>query len=98
MTPLQTNGPALVHHLRNWKAQGVDLETMQLMMEEFARHPEWCRNARRPPWRVFVGRRDELASMVSYSQRNDPANRRWSGGGDEYWTAHGRTPRVSSVV
>jgi hypothetical protein len=94
MTPLQTNGPALASHLNRWKLQGVDLETMKLMMEEFARHPEWCRRSRKTPWQVFVGRRGELASLLAYRMRKDPANRRWSNGRD--WFS--LTPRVNSAV
>ena len=96
MTPLQTNGPALAHHLNQWKLQGIDLSTMQLMMEEFARHPEWCRRSRKPPWRVFIARRDELASIVAFRKRKDPARRRWSGGRDYFLSPP--TPRVVSVI
>jgi hypothetical protein len=76
MTPLQINGAALAHHLNRWKLQGVDLLTMKRMMEEFAKHPAWCRNARRPPWRVFVGKREDLASLVASNQRRHPGNNR----------------------
>jgi hypothetical protein len=94
MNPLQTNGAALTQHLNRWRLQGVDMLTIQLMMEEFARHPEWCRGARRPPWRVFVGRRDEIASIVAFRKTKDPSNRRWSGSGKEFWLGR-HTPRVN---
>jgi hypothetical protein len=76
MNPLQINGAALTNHLNRWKLQGIDFTTMKRMMEEFARHPEWCRGARVSPWRVFVGRRGELASLVASNQRRHPGNNR----------------------
>jgi hypothetical protein len=84
---------ALINHLSQWQDQGVDRRTMKLMMVEFSQHPDWCRVSGKPPWQVFVGRRDQLASLVASRQRNDPANRRWSGGGDAYWLGH--TSRVN---
>lgn len=86
-------GPALAHHMNRWQAQGLDLKTIELMVREFARHPEWCRRSKVPPWRVFIAKQDELRSRVEYQRRKDPANRRWSGGRD-YW--FGLTPAVNS--
>jgi hypothetical protein len=91
MTPLHTNGPALAHHLNRWKLQGINLNTMGLMMEEFARHPEWCQRSRKPPWRIFIAKHDELVSLVTHRQGNDPSNRRWDG---IDWLSC-RTPRVN---
>lgn len=92
MNPLQTNSHALAHQLNQWKLQGVDLGVMQLMMEEFVRHPEWCRRSRKPPWQVFIGMRGELASIVAFRKRKDPVRRRWSDG--TWLTSH--TPRAIS--
>lgn len=86
---LDSNVHGLAHHLNRWKTGGIDLETMELMMEEFARHPEWCRRSRKPPWRLFVAKADELLSAVTYRQKKDPANRRWSTDRDDtYWFGH----------
>jgi hypothetical protein len=77
MVPLQTNGPALAHHLNRWKLQGVDLSFMKLMMEEFVRHPEWCRHSTRPPWRVFVSRREDLSGLVVQRAKQNTRSKDW---------------------
>jgi hypothetical protein len=97
MNPLQANFPALASHLNRWKAQGVDLSTMRLMMEEFVNHPDWCHRSNRSPWRVFISRREELVSIVLQRQQRDPAARRFSDnpiGQGSYWNRH--TPRAYS--
>lgn len=90
----QANYAGLIHNLNRWRLQGFSIETMELMMDEFANHPDWCRRSRVPPWRVFVAKREDLASLVAYRKRKDPANRRWSGGKD--WFGH--TPAVNSLA
>jgi len=94
MNPLQTNAFALAHHLNRWKLQGIEISTMRLMMEEFARHPEWCHRSKKSPWQVFVGRRGDLASLVATQQRKDPGARTGTIRGASYWDCH--TPRAYS--
>jgi hypothetical protein len=94
---LQSNWPALARGLKLWKANfGVSTGTIQLMMDEFGRHPEWCRASNKPPWRIFLARRDELASLMETRRRRDPGNRRYSAGqGKEFWLG-GHTARAYS--
>jgi hypothetical protein len=88
--------PALAHHLNQWKTQGVTINTIRLLMDEFGRHPEWIRRSNKPPWRVFVAMRDDLEALLATRQRRDPGNRKWSAGqGDEYWLGR-HTPRSYS--
>jgi hypothetical protein len=91
----QSNWPALARNLKLWETNfGINIDMMRLMMEEFGQHPEWCRRSRRPPWRVFLSRRDELATLVITRRRRDPANRKYSAGkGPEYWFGH-HVPRA----
>lgn len=88
VTPLQTNYPALASHLRRWHEAGVSINDIRMLMEEFVKHPEWVRRSSKPPWQVFVGRRDQLASLVARQQRRDPGNRKFLT--DDHWTYHPR--------
>jgi len=96
MNPLQANAPALAHHLNRWKLQGIEVTVIRLMMEEFARHPEWCRRSQKSPWQVFVGRRGDLASLVAAQQARDPGARTGTIRGAGYWDHP--TPRAYSPV
>jgi hypothetical protein len=88
--------PALAHHLNRWKADGINVRTLQLMMDIFGQHPEWCRRSDKPAWRVFVGRRDTLEALIIAERNQDPGNRRFSTGqGREYWLGR-RTSRAYS--
>jgi len=78
--PYQHNWPALVAQIRRWP---YDLDFVRLMMEEFSRHPEWCKG--RAPWRVFVGRRQVLVDLVLTRQKREPTR---------FWDRH--SPLASS--
>jgi len=93
---LQSNWPALARNLKLWKINyGASVDTIQHMMEEFARHPEWIRQSNKPPWRVFLARRDELAALIETRRRRDPGNRKYSAGqGKDYWIPR-PTPRLN---
>jgi hypothetical protein len=60
----------------------VDLPFVRRMMEEFVRHPLWCKRSRRPAWQVFVGRREELLKLVLIQRRRNPHHRDQS---KEFW-------------
>jgi hypothetical protein len=69
---------------------------MKLMMDEFGKHADWCRRSKKPAWRIFLARYDELLALVTSQQRRDPANRKFSTGkGKEYWLDR-HTPRAYS--
>jgi hypothetical protein len=67
--PFQRNWPALARNLKLWHKDGMNWDFMRWMMEEFAKHPEWCRRAKTPPWRVFLARKQELVTMVLHEQQ-----------------------------
>jgi len=95
-TPLQSNWPALAINLKRWPEKyGIDFPLVHQMMEEFARHPEWCRRSRNAPWRVFLTHRQDLVDRVLHQQRKDPAARVGHLRGEEYWFG-GHTPRAYS--
>jgi len=94
---LQSNWPALAKNLKLWKVNyGATITSIQQMMDEFARHPEWCRASNKPPWRIFLAKRDELATLAAAQQARDPGNRKYSAGqGRDYWFGR-HTPRAYS--
>jgi hypothetical protein len=67
--PLQRNSAALADNLKRWHRDGMEWTFIEQMMEEFAKHPEWCRRAKTPPWRVFLARKQELVTMVLHEQQ-----------------------------
>jgi hypothetical protein len=67
--PLQSNWPALAKALKLWRKQGIEWSFMEQMMEEFAKHPEWCERSNNPPWKVFVIHRAELVTLVEHQQQ-----------------------------
>lgn len=87
----------LARRLRQWEEEeGIDLNLSRQMMEEFVRHPEWCRSSTKLPWEVFVYRKNKLMSLVTNRLRRDPANRRYSSSnGAEYWLSRSAGNRHS---
>ena len=74
----------LARQLGNWKQAGISLTTIQAMMDEFAKHPDWCKKTT-PPWKTFLIKRHELTKLITERQhqarrsaRNDPTV--WGGG------------------
>ena len=88
------NGGALGANIKQWIQQGMSVSTVRDMIEEFVKHPEWCRRSRASVWKVFVYRRDELATILATRQRRDPGNRKYAIG-TEYWLGR-HTPRAYS--
>jgi hypothetical protein len=87
MTPLQAEDcfAVLGNNLRKWHCDlDVSINDIRLMMEEFIRHPEWCRRSQRSPWQVFLSRRLQLAGLIAYNKRQHPGNRRFVTD-DEHW-------------
>jgi len=64
------NAPALAHQIASWHRDGTDLDFVRDMMDVFGEHPDWCAEARVPPWKVFIWKRNELAGMVKRRQRH----------------------------
>jgi len=97
-TPLDhfmLNWPALAHNLKLWQTNfDIGIPMMKLMMDEFARHPEWIRRSKTPPWRIFIAKREQLASMIVAQQRKDPGARTGTIRGASYWDRP--TPRAYS--
>jgi len=97
--PAQCKPEALAHNLKTWKRQyGIGLDTLRLMMEEFARHPDWWRRSDKPPWRVFLARRDELTTLIAKRQRRDPSRREpGERKGRDYWLGRHTTTSYSTA-
>jgi len=88
----------LARHLRLWQENyGITNVQAQEMMEEFVKHPQWCLRSSSVAWRVFVGHREQLLSIIATRQRRDPSRYgREQGAG--FWLSGGRhTPRSYSV-
>jgi hypothetical protein len=86
LNPLQSNWQALASQLNRWHSQGVEWVFVHRMMEEFAKHPDWCRRSKRSPWRVFLSRREELAGLIISQQRQQPYSRRFRDlRGESFW-------------
>lgn len=71
LLPPEMKWLALSGRIKVWiEEEGLSYEFIEDMMWEFGRHPEWARKSRRPAWLVFLGRKQELASLVaSHRQR-----------------------------
>lgn len=68
---------AFAKNLRDWHDKHeISYDTIRLMMEEFVRHPEWCRRSRGAPWKVFLSRRSQILSLLDAQRGFDPSNRR----------------------
>jgi hypothetical protein len=79
--------PAFSKNIRDWhEKDGITYDQIRLMMEEFALHPEWCRRSNQMPWKVFLSRRDQIASLISTRMRRDPSRREpGERKGQDYW-------------
>lgn len=86
----------LARNLKGWHDRRlIDYSLIELMMQEFAVHPEWCRGSSTPAWKVFLANRAQLEYLVEERRRRDPGNRRYAPGGHDYWLRR-HTPRATS--
>jgi hypothetical protein len=64
LLPPEMKWLALANQISIWLEEGLDPKFIEDTMWEFGRHPEWARKSRRPAWRVFLSRKQELVSLV----------------------------------
>jgi hypothetical protein len=96
--PVGTGWLGLAGALKQWQEKyEIGLDEAKLMMQEFVRHPQWCRQSRKPTWQVFLARREQLQYLVLAKKRRDPGARRFAAGrvwwsqperhrrGEDYW-------------
>lgn len=70
----QQNWQALAKSFGEWRRdEGVSLEEIKEMIDQFCRYPEWWKG--KLAWRVFLGRRSMLHEHVTDPMRNLEKNR-----------------------
>ena len=91
------NWQALTWHFRRWHDEGISYGQIQLWIEEFVQHPQWCRS-KNPPGGSFVGRRSMIEELMETRQRRDPSGRQFQRPDDDrYWLGR-LTPSAVSTA
>lgn len=60
------NYKAMMRHIAEWRRQGLEPDHIRTMVDIFVAHPDWWKG--KPPWKVFVSRRNMLLEMLTKEQ------------------------------
>jgi hypothetical protein len=63
----------LFRAFRAWKKEGIPTKFQTAMVDEFIRHPDWCRRSQRSPVMVFTSHKTELLAIIKFNNRKHAA-------------------------